>query len=73
MAVIALKEPSSLKVKFNHGANTNGKVIIKTKSFANVKPTALNDDLYEVASAVASLQEHDLYEVSKVDNTTLAE
>ncbi|RDY27420.1 DUF1659 domain-containing protein [Romboutsia weinsteinii] len=73
MAVISLKEPSSLKLKFNHGADTNGKAVIKTKSFANVKPTATNDDLYAVATSLSSLQEHDLYEVSKVDNTTLAE
>ena len=73
MAVVVLREPSSLKIRFNHGADTHWKAIIKTKSFANVKPSVSNDALYAVATAISSLQEHDLYEVSKVDNTTLAE
>ena len=73
MAVIELKEPSALKIKFNHGTDTHGKAIVKTRSYANVKSSATNDSIYAVAKAISSLQEHDLYEVSKVDNTTLAE
>ncbi|RDY27066.1 DUF1659 domain-containing protein [Romboutsia weinsteinii] len=73
MAVVVLREPSTLKIRFNHGADTHGKAIIKTRSYANVKPIASNDAIYAVATAISSLQEHDMYEVSKVDNTTLAE
>lgn len=73
MAIVSLKEPSSLKIKFNHGADTHGKAIIKTKSYPNVKPVASNDSLYAVAKALSNLQEHDLFDISRVDNTTLAE
>lgn len=73
MAIMAVKNPSTLKIKFNHGSDTNGKAIIRSKSFANVKPDASDDNLYAVAKALVDLQDHDLYDVLKIDNTALSE
>lgn len=73
MAVVTVKEPSSLRLKFNHGNDDNGKAIIKTKSYQNVKAQALSDDLYAVAKSLAGLQEYDLFEVARLDNTSLSE
>lgn len=73
MAVIAVKEPSTLKMKFNQGNDDNGKAIIRSKSFANLKHDASNDAVHAVAKSLAGLQEYDLFEVAKVDNTTLSE
>ncbi|MGL5330012.1 MAG: DUF1659 domain-containing protein [Peptostreptococcaceae bacterium] len=73
MAVVVVKNPSYLKLRFDCSlSETTGKSIIKTKSYSNVKHNALNDDVYEVGASIASLQVNDLLEVQKVDNTTLA-
>lgn len=73
MAIVTVKEPSSLKIRFNHGSDTNGKLVIRSKTFPNVKPDATSDALYAVAKSIASLQDHDIYEVIKLDNTSLSE
>lgn len=72
-SVIQAKNPSSLRVKFDCGLGDNGRSIIKSRTYSNVKPTATPLDIYNVADALASLQQHDVLEVAKIDNTTLAE
>lgn len=73
MAIVSIKNPSGLKLKFDCGKGENGKSIIKTKTYSNVKPTSTNEDVYEVGAILASLQEHTLSEVFKVDSTSLSE
>ena len=73
MAIMAVKNPSTLKIKFNHGSDNNGKAIIRSKSFSNVKADASDDNLYAVTKALVALQDHDLYDVLKIDNTALSE
>lgn len=73
MAVISVKNPSTLKIKLNHGSDHNGKAIIKSKSYSSIKPDATIEDLYEVAKSIVSLQDHDLYDVVKIDNESLSE
>ena len=52
----------SLKLKINKGLDLNGKDIIATKSFSNVKESASADDMEAVATAIGSLQKDDHYE-----------
>lgn len=73
MAVVSVKNLSTLKLKFDCGLNNLGKVIIKTKSLSNVKPEASDDDLFQVAKALSDLQEHTLFDVIVVDSTTISE
>ncbi|WP_042273415.1 DUF1659 domain-containing protein [[Clostridium] dakarense] len=70
MAVIETKNPSTLKVKLDLGM-VNGKTKTKIKSFSNVKPNALAEDIYFVADALMNLQEHNILDVIKQDNTSL--
>lgn len=71
---VETKNPSSLKIRFDCGLDdVTGRSKVKSKSYSNVKPTALGDDVYAVGAAIASLQKHDLLEIAKVDNTTLSE
>lgn len=70
--VIEAKNPSSLKVKFDCGLNDTGKTIVKSRTYSNLKPDATNLDVYNVANALASLQQHPVLEIAKIDNTTLA-
>ena len=70
MAVIETKNPSSLKVKLDLGM-VNGKTKTKLKTFSNLNPNATAQNAYEVASGLMSLQEHNVLDVVKVDNTSL--
>ena len=73
MAVVAIKNLAKLSIKLDLGKNDQGKVIIKSKTFPNVKHSTSNDDLMQVASALVSLQEHSIQNVMRIDSTTLAE
>ena len=67
-----LKNPSGLKLKFDCGKNPEtGKTVVKSKTYSNLDPNASADDVYEVGASIASLQEYDLLEVAKIDNSTI--
>lgn len=71
MAVSETKNPSSLKIKFDCGLNDDGKTIVKSRTFSNVADTATSQDILDVANALIGLQNHDVLEILKVDNTIL--
>lgn len=74
MAVISTTNPTGLKIKFNCGKDAlTGNTIIKSKTYSNVKPDALDQDIFDVGNVLASLQEHSVQEISRIDNTTLSE
>lgn len=72
MAVTALNNPSSLRVKLSLG-KVDGKDKRITKTYSHLKHDALEQDIYDVGVSLMSLQEHILLEICKVDNTTIAE
>ena len=73
MSVIVLNNPPGLRSKFDFGKDElTGNTKVKSKTFSNVKYNASNEDVYEVASAIESLQEYPVLEIAKIDNTTLA-
>ena len=61
----------SLKLKINQGLDLDGKDIIVTKSFSNVKESATADDMEAVALAIGGLQKHDHYETQVAKNYTI--
>ncbi|GAA0714901.1 hypothetical protein GCM10008904_31120 [Paraclostridium ghonii] len=62
---------SALKIKYDCGLGENGRTIVKTRSFSNVKDDAKALDVYNVAEILNSLQKHDVLSVVKIDNTEL--
>ena len=46
--------------------------IVKSKTYSNLKHNANNQDVYDVAEALMGLQEYEILEIAKIDNTTLA-
>ncbi len=71
---IAFNNLSSLRLRFDCGVDDiTGKSIIRTKTYSNVVFDALDDDVYLVATSIASLQDNTVLEVIKLDNTTLSE
>lgn len=70
--IVELKEGSSLKMRFDAGLNNEGKSIVKSRTYSNVKADATALDVYNVAETLASLQQHDVLSVIKQDNTSLS-
>ncbi len=70
MSVLEAKNPSSLKIKLDLGM-VEGKTKVRSKTFSNLKHNALAQDVYDVAESLMALQEHDVLETIKIDNTTL--
>ncbi|MFR8870781.1 MAG: DUF1659 domain-containing protein [Paraclostridium sordellii] len=71
MAVSETKNPSALKIKLDCGLNDNGRTIVKSKTYSNLKPDAQAQDALDVARAIISLQVHDELEINKQDNAIL--
>ena len=70
MAVNESKNPSSLKIKLDLGM-VDGKTKVRSKTFSNLKHYATSQNVYDVAESLMSLQEYDVLETIKIDNTTL--
>ena len=71
MAVSETIYASSLKLKFDCGLNDDGKTVIKSRTYSNVKADATSQDVFDVARALVDLQIHDNMEILKQDNTVL--
>lgn len=70
-SVTETKNPSSLKMKFDCGLGENGRTIVKSRTYSNLKPDTKALDVYNIADAMASLQQHSVLEIVKQDNTGL--
>ena len=65
---------SRLSLIFQTGVDPNsGAPILKTKSYTNVKHDATDQDVYDVATAIANLQKYLLHEVQRTDKAKLTE
>lgn len=73
MAVITTQNLSSLKIYFDKGLDLNSNRVLGTKTFNFVDPEANDQALMDVANALAGLQQYDLYNVVRIDNTSLSE
>jgi len=72
MAIASVKEKTTLKLELDAGT-VNGKQKVKSKSFNNVKTDATDESLHEVATTLAGLQQNDLLNVKRVEETLLTE
>ncbi|NLV76580.1 MAG: DUF1659 domain-containing protein [Tissierellia bacterium] len=70
MAVVDVKENVRLKLELDGGMDGN-RQIIKSKTFTKVKPTAENEDIYEVAESLADLQAYPIYKVKRLEEIHL--
>ena len=72
MSVIEIKNPTSLKIRFDLGME-DGKSKTRNKTFSNVRTTATSQDLFDVANSIANLQTYDVLEIIKQDFTSINE
>lgn len=73
MAVIAIRNQSSVKIKLDCGMDVDGTRIYKTKTLSSIKSNASNDDIMAVVNAIVDLQDHTLNATNRIDNISLSE
>ena len=71
MAVVQVKEPSSVNIKINTGTDLNSQVVYRTKTLSSIKATATDDDIAAVVTGLVNLQQHTLEKITRVDNAEL--
>lgn len=72
MAVTKTPVGSIIRLSLVTGLDAQGGPILRNTSLSNVKPAALDQDLFDVANALVGLQEYQLNSISRVDNAELA-
>jgi len=71
---VAIMTSSTLQLVLNAGLDPEtGSPVTKYKSFNNVKPEATADQLFSIATAVADLQEFELYNILRKDTSDIGE
>ncbi len=72
MALVAIKENTRLKLELLVGMDGD-KAIIKSKTYSRVKPSTLDEDLYEVGQSIGSLQILPIYKVKRLEEIELVD
>lgn len=73
MAVVKNADASRFMVKVQTGTSAAGKSVYKNRVFANVKASAADEAVYEVAVALGGLQTHPVDAILREDNGTLVQ
>lgn len=73
MAINKVPDNSVLRLELRVGVNTSGNPVYRNRSLNNVKSTATDQDLFDVATALAALQEYPLNSISRVDGAQLVQ
>lgn len=72
MAIKTTKEKTNLKLQLDGGIVDERQRVI-SKSFTKVKAEALDEELYGVAKAIEGLQNNELLNVLRVEETSIEE
>ncbi len=62
-----------LQLELQTGVDAQGNPVYRNKNLRFVKPDAADQDLYDVAQALAGLQEYPLHKVSRIDASQLVQ
>jgi len=74
MAVIVVPRDSSLQLRLVAGTNPlTGAPIIDSKTFSEIKSTAIEQDIYDVANALVGLQKYPVDEIRSQKESQLTE
>ncbi|WP_406678042.1 DUF1659 domain-containing protein [Moorella sp. ACPs] len=72
MAVISTPLATTLRLQVQTGTGANGQPVYRVRSYSRVKPSASDQDVYDVAQAIGSLQVHPVNAVSRVNENDLS-
>ena len=71
MAVKSTLIKSALSLRYKEGVDTNGEDIIKTKKFSNLKVTATDENIFNVAAAFSPLMKYPVLESVRSNENAL--
>lgn len=71
VAVTKISGNSALKLELQTGIDGFGNPTYRTKGFNNIKATAADEDLFEIAAGLSELQDHNLSGIIRQDNAEL--
>ncbi|GAB7387942.1 DUF1659 domain-containing protein [Bacillaceae bacterium] len=71
MAVVSAPNYSRFTLEVQIGTETDGRPITMTKSYSRVKADAADQDVYDVANAIAGLMSVPLLAISRFDSEEL--
>ncbi|MGI9951656.1 DUF1659 domain-containing protein [Moorellaceae bacterium AZ2] len=72
MAVVVTPISASLQLQVQVGTNSEGEPVYRWRTFNRVKPGAADQDLWDVAQALAALQTYPVVSVSRVQESSLS-
>ncbi len=72
MATAQIKD-TNIRLLYDGGVDAYGKPVVKAKSYNNIHPEAETDQIYAVATAIASLCNHPLLSVERTDKSEIVE
>ena len=64
---------SKLKIIFSLGTDNNGKEMTKIKTYANIKASAADEDVYSVADILTNLQSSDVLRIGRLDEKEMTQ
>ncbi|OPJ55300.1 DUF1659 domain-containing protein [Alkalithermobacter paradoxus] len=73
MSVNSIKNGTSLKLKYSLGLDEKGVERFRNRTIRNFRVNILDNDLYQFATMLASLQDSFLVEVNRIDDSLLSE
>jgi hypothetical protein len=71
MAVVKTPLGSTLRLIVETGTDLEGKPILRNRNYSNVKPTAADQDLFDVGTLLVSLQQNSLNAMQRLDDAAL--
>ena len=71
MAVVKTPQNSRIGIVIANGVSSTGTEQVKTLRFSNVKPTATDQDMYDVAVSLSGLMASALVEIVRTDEANL--
>lgn len=71
MAVNKTPLGTTLRLVVQTGVDGEGKPILKNRSFSNVNPTAADQDIFDVANLLITLQSNTLDSVERIDQSAI--
>ncbi len=73
MALETTPLSSRFAVKVQTGTDEKGNPVMRTRSFSGVKPSAGDQEVYDVAQVIAGLQQYPVEEITRVNENSLSE
>jgi len=73
MAVVSTPLSSILRIQVQTGSDGSGNPVYRIRSYNRVKAAAADQDVYDIAQALGSLQVHPVNAVSRINENDLSD